>query len=117
MQEPPKINILEALVKRPAMYWGNSDNHFQSFVAFHLGTQMATMYTDQESKDQLANLVPPHFTDFVFEALGVPKNAPMAWMSVIEGQTKDGNEALNLFYELRKKYDESKWAKKKAEDS
>lgn len=119
MQEPPKIDLLECLVKRPGMYWGNSDNHFQSLVAFHSGAQMAMF---PAYKNELENLIPPYFTDFVFEALGVPKNAPMAWMSVIEGQTKDGNEALNLFFELRKKNDQSKWAEKaretqKAKDS
>lgn len=117
MQEPPKVDVLETLVKRGSMHWGASDNDFHSFMAFVAGADAATSSSDQEIKEQLANILPPHFGDFVFEEFGAPESSPMGWTSVIEVHTKDGREVLDLFYELRKKHDQSRWAQVKVKDS
>lgn len=124
MQEPEKISVLESIVKRPGMYWGNSANHFHSFIAFVSGVECFNHpETDPIYQRELANIIPPHFTEFVYAELGGPDpGSGMHWSYLIQRRTKDGREALDLFYELRKKYDQSKWAEKaretkQAEDS
>ena len=101
-------NVLESIFKRPAMYWGNSDNHFHSFVAFLSGYQMARdeMLND-EARAQLDQIIPPRFHEFVTEYYGhkFPYGG-YGWTSFIEENTSTDREALDLFMKLRRLYDE-----------
>ena len=64
-------SVLESIVKRPAMYWGDSDNHFHSFVAFVSGCQPARSdVLGEEARQQLDQLIPPRFHEFVTEYYG-----------------------------------------------
>ncbi len=103
-----KAGRLESIFRRPAMYWGNSDNHFHSFVAFLSGYGLArSEHLNEEDRDQLDNAIPPKFHEFVTEYYGhkFPYGG-YGWSTFIEENTDSDEEALSLFLKLRHLYDE-----------
>jgi hypothetical protein len=101
-------SVLANIVKRPAMYWGNSNNHFHSFVAFLSGYQIArSEMLGEEARTQLDQVIPPRFHEFVTEYFGhsFPYGG-YGWTTFIEENTASDREALDLFMKLRRLYDE-----------
>lgn len=87
------------------MYWGNSDNHFQSFVAFVSGYQMArgkAFPLDKGYLRELDEMIPADFHVFVTNYYGheFPYGG-FGWTNFIEENSSSGTEALQLFFELR----------------
>jgi hypothetical protein len=102
------LRILESIIERPAMYWGNSPNHFHSFVAFQSGI-MCTLGTDC-SRSPLGDLIPSHFDHFVTEYYGhkFPQGG-FGWASFIEEHSASDREALSLLLTLRRLYSSSRF--------
>jgi hypothetical protein len=97
-----KKNLLGEILKRPALYWGNSDNHFHSFLAFVSGYQMARAKNIFGSVHrQLDQMIPPKFHEFVTEYYGHEFRGSRGWTSFIEEHTSSDAEALQLFLKLR----------------
>lgn len=101
-------SVLDNIVKFPYMYWGNSDNHFHSFVAFLSGYQTArSEMVGEEVRRQLDQVIPPRFHEFVTEYYGYSfPYGGYGWTTFIEENTESGREALELFVKLRRLYDE-----------
>lgn len=100
--------LLENIIRRPAMYWGNSDNHFHSFVAFFSGYGFGRgEHLEDEARMQLDNVIPPKFDEFVTEYYGhkFPYGG-YGWATYIEENSSSDDEALSLFLKLRRLYDE-----------
>jgi hypothetical protein len=107
-EQPRDASVLDHIFQRPAMYWGNSANHFHSFVAFVSGYQIARgELLGEEEKRQLDEVIPPRFHEFVTEYYGhrFPYGG-YGWTSFIEKNTNSDREALDLFMKLRRLYDE-----------
>jgi hypothetical protein len=101
-------SVLESIVKRPAMYWGDSDNHFHSFVAFVSGCQLARSdVLGEGARQQLDQIVPPRFHEFVTEYYGHTfPHGGYGWTTFIEENAESDRDALELFMKLRRLYDE-----------
>ena len=101
-------SVLDAILARPALYWGNSDNHFHSFVAFISGYQLARdERIPERAREQLAQVIPPDFHKFVTEYYGHTfPHGGCGWQTFIEENTTSDREALALFAKLRRLYDE-----------
>ena len=111
MTEPEQTrdtSLLENILKRPAMYWGNSDNHFHSFVAFVSGYQAARSdLFGEEARLQLDQIVPPRFHEFVTEYYGHTfPHGGYGWTTFIEENSTSDRDALELFMKLRRLYDD-----------
>lgn len=102
------IEALEAIIKRPALYMGNCDNYFQSFVAFIHGYQMARPMSESARPDfPLDKAIPDDFHKFVTEHYGYEyPYGGFGWMSLIETKEKSDQERLGAFLKLRKLYEE-----------
>lgn len=101
-------SLLENILQRPGMFWGNSDNHFHSFVAFISGYQLARdSFIGEELRRQLDQIIPPRFHEFVTEYYGHTfPHGGYGWMTFIEENSKSDREALELFMKLRQLYDD-----------
>ena len=102
--QPSWLSILEAIVTRPALYWGDSENNFHSFIAFIHGFQLARTATP-EALLELDQILPPDFDRFVTEHYGhtFPRGG-YGWSWFIEENSSTPKEALELFLHLRKLY-------------
>lgn len=107
--EGASIQLLENIVARPGMYWGDSENHFHSFIAFQVGTRF-----DREPEKfwgtALGRLIPGHFDHFVTEYYG--REFPYGgygWSTFIEKNSSSDKEALDLLLVLRRLYSESRF--------
>ncbi len=105
MTDNPKdeTNILKAILGRPAMHWGNSTNHFHSFIAFLSGYELAKAknMTDDLHR-QMAEIIPSDFHKFVTEYYGYEyPHGGCGWQTFIEMHSSNGNEAIELFQKLR----------------
>lgn len=89
------------------MYWGNSENHFLSFVAFVSGYQIARNGTiGEDVRSQLDNIIPPDFHEFVTQHYGHQfPHGGYGWTTFIEENSSTPQEALELFLKLRRLYD------------
>jgi hypothetical protein len=100
---------LECFRKRPALYWGNSDHPFTSWIAFTSGFQAGHMMALREGAIQPSDLVPEDFNKFVTERFGETFPAGgRGWMSFIREHTSSEQEAFDLFFQLREEYDRAK---------
>jgi len=111
-------SILDHIVARPGMYWGDSPDHFACFQAFLLGYQTARNENlEESSKTELDALLPADFDRFVTEYYGYtfPKGG-MGWSSFIDEKTSSDIEALHLFRELRTAYEDQKREQAAAHD-
>lgn len=101
------IEWLEAIVARPGLFWGISDNNFHSFVAFVTGLRFGMTCRDDYNSG-IAHLVPSDFSRFVADHFGgaAPHAAGLDWSWLIEQNSKDGNDALGSVLRLRRLYDE-----------
>ena len=100
---------LECFRKRPALYWGDSDHPFTSWIAFTSGFQAGHMMALREGAIQPSDLVPEDFNEFVTERFGETFPAGgRGWMSFIREHTLSEQEAFDLFFQLREEYDRAK---------
>ncbi|MBK1829521.1 hypothetical protein JIN77_02190 [Verrucomicrobiaceae bacterium R5-34] len=99
---------MESIMRRPGMYWGDSDNHFHSFIAFLSGYQIARdEILDEEARNEMDQIIPPKFHEFVTEYYGHTfPHGGHGWTSFIEDHSETDREALDLFLKLRRLYDE-----------
>jgi hypothetical protein len=107
-QEDTLLEILERIVKTPAMFWGDSDNHFHSFVAFVSAIACCRLagVTGLESSP-LNDLIPADFHEFVTAHFGHSfPHGGHGWSSLIEMNSKSDHDALNLVLTLRRSYQE-----------
>ncbi len=106
--EITEVGLLEGIIRRPAMYWGDSDNHFHSFVAFLSGYGLGQGdHLDEEARQQLDDVIPPRFHEFVTEYYGHKfPHGGYGWTTFIEENSNSDQEALSLFLKLRRLYDE-----------
>ena len=97
------IEKLEAIVRRPALYMGNSNNHFQSLNAFMSGYSFGLKAS---MKDEF---IPPDFNEFVTHYyIGEWRlSGGRGWMTFIEENTENSEESLQKFLELRKLYEDT----------
>ena len=103
-----EVGLIESIIRRPSMYWGNSDNHFHSFVAFLSGYGLGAGHQlDEDARKQLDDVIPAKFHEFVTEYYGHKfPHGGYGWMTFIEENTDSDEEALSLFLKLRRLYDE-----------
>lgn len=101
--EQQPTNILDNIIERPAMYWGNSDNHFRSFMAFLAGYDMArNERLTEAARKELDEIIPPKFHEFVTAYYGHKfPHGGYGWRSFIEENSKSDKDALALFMSLR----------------
>jgi len=100
--QPSWLSILESIIARPALYWGNSDNHFHSFIAFINGLQLARS-ANPEALEELDRILPPDFDRFVTTHYGHTfPHGGYGWSTFIEENSGSPKEALELFLHLRK---------------
>lgn len=116
-----KLKCLEFMVTRPGMwvYSEKGDNYFEGLGNFLHGIEWASSpEMTSENREDLADLIPSDFTEFVRKQLRC-RASNIRWHTIIKLKTKTDREALDLLLELRKKYDLSKRVKKpkKAKDS
>ena len=104
MEKPRHIEILENIVERPSMYWGDSANHFHSFIGFLTGYGWRLEFTDEHPC-----LIPDDFHYFVtHHYVGEWRlEGTKGWMTFIEENTSDDHAALRKLLELRTEYDQS----------
>ena len=102
---PSSLEMIEYMVDRPAMYWGDSDNHFHSFIAFLAGYQFG-LQKKPNAAGCRQQLVPDDFHRFVTEHYGFEyPYGGYGWMTFIEERADSDHEALQLFLELRRLYE------------
>lgn len=100
---------LEAFHKRPALYWGNSDHLFTSWIAFTCGFLAGQATAFREGAIKPSDLVPEDFNKFVTERFGETFPAGgRGWMILIREHTSSEQEAFDLFFQLREEYDRAK---------
>ena len=108
------LDVLHEIVKRPGLYWGDSDNHFHSLIAFFSGYQLARGGdSDPRDDSPLDHAIPEDFHRFVTEHFGhrFPYGG-YGWMTFIEENTSSDRESLELFMDLRTLYEENQSANK-----
>ncbi|MGV3659142.1 MAG: hypothetical protein ACO1TE_03130 [Prosthecobacter sp.] len=105
-------STFDILLNRPALFWGDSTDHLHSFGAFLSGVWFYNdpMFT-AEAREAVTNFIPRNFNEFLYEEFGLEFPGGHGWQSIIKERTKTDHEAMSLLFELRKKYDQSKWAK------
>lgn len=98
------------MAQRPGLYWGKSDNHFHSLMAFLAGIEVArNPLLNDEAKKQLDQITPEGFTEFVRQRLGrsMP-NTGVEWAHLIETETSSGDQAMKLLAALLGEFKEAK---------
>lgn len=96
------------MVARPRLFWGNSDNHFQSLTAYLMGYSVArSPVPDAQYHEEMERIIPPDFSRFVADHFGEKGYAAgHDWTRFIEGHTNSDREALELLLRLRRLYDQ-----------
>jgi hypothetical protein len=97
----PELRILRGIQRRPAMYWGEVENLFDSLVAFLEGFDHAIV----ASRADLPRLIPPNFHEFVWRRIGSGPMNGHGWTSAIRLIAKSPSEAFDLFFTLREEYE------------
>ena len=94
--------LLNAMEKRPGMFWGESKHVFTSLTAFLDGYKIG--FTGPfDSPIAPHKIVPPDFHEFVAQRLSVNLGAA-GWSTLIREHTGSESEAFRLFFELRRAY-------------
>src|SRR5437870_4715711 len=89
---------LEAMHRKPGLYWGGGDYPFTSWIAFVSGYQIGFDVARRETGITPQNLVPGDFHKFVTEKFGETFPAGgRGWMSFIREHTNSEKEAFDLF--------------------
>jgi len=88
--------LLEAVHRRPGMFWGNSEYPFTSLIAFVMGVQVGGG----------PELVPDDFHPFVAGHFGERWPSPKGWMLFIREHAASEKEAFELFFRLREEYEQ-----------
>jgi len=92
------------------MYWGASDNNFQSFVAFWNGAHTALAGIPGSYRTPFGCLIPIHFHHFVTEHYGHGfPHGGYGWMTFIQENSTSDKEALELLLKLRQLYESSRF--------
>jgi hypothetical protein len=97
----PELRLLRGIRRRPAMYWGEVDNLFDSLVAFIAGFHHAMVTTHA----QVTRLVPLDFHEFVWRRVGSGPMNGHGWTSAIRLNAKSSLEAFDLFFTLIEEYE------------
>jgi len=96
---------LQAIQKRPAMYLGNTDHIFTSFLGFVAGYQVGYAAA-QHGFMTFEQLVPADFSRFVTEYFGHTFPAGgKGWGTFISEHTASEQEAFEMFFRLREEYE------------
>ena len=99
---------LDAVHKRPGLFWGRPDHPFTSWIAFLSGYQLGYEMARREEGIKPQELVPEDFHKFVTEHFGETFPAGgRGWMGFIREHTSSEQEAFDLFFKLREEYDRS----------
>jgi len=80
------------------MYWGETENVFDSLVAFTAGFDL------ERSLDQ-PRLIPRDFHEFVWQRIGSGPMNGHGWTSAIRMAATSAREAFDLFFALREEYE------------
>jgi len=97
---------LEALHKKPGMYWGSGPHPFTSWIAFTFGHAIGYEIARRDGGTKPEELVPHDFRKFVTERfLHTLPAGGRGWMSFIREHTSSEQEAFDLFFQLREEYD------------
>jgi hypothetical protein len=98
--------FLETMQSRPAMFWGSSEQPFTSLVAFLAGYKLGAG-AGPGSQITHGKLVPKDFSEFVAQRLAIG-SAPggKGWAALIREHTSSENEAFDLFFRLRREYED-----------
>lgn len=104
------LDVLASIVKMPGLYWGGSENNFQSFFAFWSGIHMAMLKAPGLFRTPLGCLIPIHFNQFVNEYHGHQiAFYGHDWFPLIEDSASSDMEALKLLLKLRQLYESSRF--------
>jgi len=96
--------LLELIHRKPAMFWGGGPFPFTSFAAFFHGYKFGSG-TSPDSPISPEKLIPPEFHRFVAKRLRGKPNG-MDWFTLIREHTASEEEAFDLFFKLRREYEQ-----------
>jgi hypothetical protein len=103
--------LLEAIHKRPGMYFGNSSYPFTSLDSF-LASYQVGFAAAKNAQAKPEELVPDNFHKFVTERFGQRFPAGgKGWQIFIEENSSSQKEAFDLFFKLREEYDQKSQTK------
>jgi len=98
-------NLLDAIHKRPAMFWGGGKYPFTELVSFLSGYRLGFETAVANTGVCPTELIPPGFNEFVARRLGVKlPTGGKDWAVLIEEKTCSQEEAFELFFELRREH-------------
>jgi len=97
--------FLDAVQKRPGLFWGGGERPFTSLVAFLDGYRLGFEEGSRAVGISPSDLVPADFHKFVTERFGREfPDGGKGWMTLIEEHTNSESEAFQLFFRLRYEY-------------
>jgi len=99
------MDFLESIRSRPGLFWGGGPYPFTSLVAFLAGYKIAFDITTRTGIAP-TSLLPEGFNSFVGEQLGLGSQiGGHDWASLIREKTASEEEAFDLFFQLRIRYE------------
>jgi len=87
--------VVDALVKRPAMYFGNRPGYLREMIAFQLGADFGL---DGVKKSE--SVIPEAFVRFICARVPAGKFLGPSWSGRLEDATHSEEEAWELFVRL-----------------
>ena len=98
-----KLSLLEAMIDRPAMYFGPRAGYLREFAAFDFGYSYAHGW--DELKIDFKNPFIPHtFVDFVCSRIPVTGDISPNWVSRIESVSTSEEGAWSVFLDLWRQF-------------
>ena len=94
-----EADVLEAMIARPAMYFGDRSGYLRDLSAFAFGYEAASGF-DPETKRPLRSFFPSDFIDYICETIPVSNDEAPAWISRIENDSDGEERAWQRFQEL-----------------
>ena len=100
MQVPTsRSEFINALVQRPALYFGTRSGYIREIVGFEVGTVYAALpFASSEPA------IPSLFIEFICSRVPIGHSKSPSWNSRIEDSTNTEKEAWDLFVLLWKEY-------------
>lgn len=97
-------NLVEAIRLRPGMYFGTGESPLTGFIGMITGIEFAKSAITNAQIDQLDQLIPEGFSEFVAAQFGEGKDDnTLGWWYYVTKNTHSEKEAFDLFCELRSK--------------